>query len=163
MEWSQSPKFGLDPSSPLHILRMFPEQLLIRPPRKTFAVCRELGTSTSFFCGRFIFKVADGEMEYLSSLQAFICLGVGQGSRNALYQPQEDSRTAKVGLQRPSSTVMRLLLFLQNMGLRAQYSCKVSAGVARDTYKMGTPTLYSHTAFAVSLHINTVFLASGCR
>ena len=117
-----------------------------------------------FFCGRLIFKVADGEMEYLSSLQAFICLGVGQGSRNALYQPQEDSPTAKVGLQRPSSTVMRLLFFLQNVGLRAQYSCKVSAGVARDTYKMGNPpTLYSHTTSAVSLHGKTVFLASGRR
>ena len=38
-------------------------------------------------------------MEYRSSLQAFICLGVGQGSRHALYQPQKDSPTVKVGIQ----------------------------------------------------------------
>ena len=98
MAWSLSPRFELDPSSPLHILMMFPEQLQIRPPRKIFTVRRELGALTSFFCGKFIFKVANGEMEYLPSLQAFICLSVGQGSRTALFQPQEDSPTAKVGL-----------------------------------------------------------------
>lgn len=59
---------------------------------------------------------------------------------------------------------MRLLSFLQNMELRAQYSCKVSAGVARDTYMMGArSTTYSHTTPKVSLHVEFVFFASGCR
>ncbi len=100
VKWSSSPRWGLDASSPSHILRMFPEQLLIGSPRKIFTVRRKLGTISILLRGRFIFKVADGKMEYRSSLQAFICLVAGQGSRNALYQPQEDYPTAKVSFQR---------------------------------------------------------------
>ena len=67
-----------------------------------------------------MFKAADGGMEFLSSLQAFIWLGVGQGSRNAVCQPQDESPTTKVGLQRPIQYRHAAVFLLQNMGLRAQ-------------------------------------------
>ena len=99
---------------------MFAKQLLSRPRKNIIAVRRELGTLTSIFAEGSSSKQLMEKWRIYPQLQAVLWLGMAQGSRNAVCQPQYESPTTKVGLQRPIQYRHAAVFLLQNMGLRAQ-------------------------------------------